>query len=105
MSSRHEIEMDFKKAKEQADKLDAAADSLKDVNKNKFRNTLQNIGANWKGESAALYLSKGETLQGKMSGTESELRNIASDIRRIAKNIYDAEMRAWERAHRHRHNH
>ena len=63
---------------------------------NKFEGTMQNLSLNWKGESANRYLAKGERLQGKMNVTANELRRIASDIRRVARNLYNAELAALE---------
>ena len=103
MASKHEIEMDFKRAKDQARKLEAAAESLNNLSKNKFNGTLQSISNSWKGDSANLYLKKGAVLQEQMTSTALELNSIASDIRRIAEKIYEAEMRNWERARRRRH--
>jgi len=101
MASRYEIEMDFNRAKEQAKKLEEAAASLNTLSKNKFNDTLQSISCSWKGDSASLYLKKGAVLQSRMNNTASELSSIASDIRKIAQRIYDAEMKNLERA-RHR---
>lgn len=103
MASKYEIEMDFEEAKAQAQKLDDAADSLSQISSVKFETTLENIAASWRGESANLYLQKGEMLQGQMNGTASELRSIAAEIRRIAKKIYDAEMENYRRAKRRKH--
>ena len=94
MGGRASIEFDFKKAANQADRLDDAADQLSRLSDNKFGNIMQGLAANWKGENASLYLDKGSRLQGQMDGTAKELHNIASDIRRIAKRLYDAEMAA-----------
>lgn len=92
MATRGEIEFDFNRAREQADRIDGIADRLSKLSAKEFNNTLQNLSANWKGESALAYLSKGNRLQGEMNSTVNELRSVASDIRTIAKKIYDAEM-------------
>lgn len=104
MAGRHEIEMDYEQAIAQARKLEEAAVSLSTLSKSKFDNTLQNIRAGWRGDSADYYLYCGNKLQTDMNKTSLDLQTLASDIRRIAKNIYDAEMENWRRAHRHRHN-
>lgn len=94
MASRASIEFDFHKAKAQADRLDAVADQLNRLSDHKFGGTMQHLSANWKGENASLYLSKGGKLQGQMNETARELHNIASDIRAVAERIYRAEMEA-----------
>lgn len=92
MATRASIEMDFNMARRQADRLEELADKLRGLSENRFGGTLNNISGNWKGENATAYLSKGSKLQGKMNRSSSELYQIASDIRLIAKRIYDAEM-------------
>lgn len=94
MAGKESIEFDFRKAKNQAKQLDEVADRLSQLSDRKFANAMQRLAANWKGENASLYLEKGGRLQEQMDGTVRELHSIASDIRRIAKRLYDAEMAA-----------
>lgn len=94
MATRQTIEFNFRKALGQADKIDTIANNLSKLSGTEFGGTLQNLSVNWKGENASLYLSKGSSLQEKMNGTVSELHSVASDIRTIAKRLYDAEMAA-----------
>lgn len=94
MASRATIEFNFRTALRQADKIDEIANNLGRLSGTDFGNALQNLSAGWKGENASMYLSKGSTLQGKMNGTSNSLRAVASDIRVIAKRLYDAEMAA-----------
>jgi uncharacterized protein YukE len=94
MASRYSIEMDFKHAIAQANKLDEIADNLSNLSNNKFQGTLQNLSTNWKGENASSYLNKGSMLQGQINSTSKELHSIADDIRAIAQRIYNAEMAA-----------
>lgn len=94
MATRRTIEFNFRKALGQADRLDTVANNLSRLSGTEFGGTLQNLSGSWKGENASLYLSKGSSLQVKMNKTASELHAVASDIRRIAKRIYDAEMAA-----------
>lgn len=94
MASRASIEFDFHRAEAQADKLETVADNLSRLSRSKFENTMQNLASNWKGENASLYLKKGGRLQEQMDGTARELYSIASDIRTIARRIYEAEMKA-----------
>jgi len=96
MATRASIEFDFRLAKEQADKIDELADSLETLSSKKLNNTMNNITNNWKGERASEFINKGGQLQTRMSGSASTLKGIASDIRTIAKRVYDAEMAALE---------
>ena len=94
MATRGEIEFDFQRAKAQAEKIDRIADRLRNLSQNDFDDSLQNLSAGWKGESASLYLQKGGALQDKIVNTASELYVVADDIRTIAKRIYEAEIAA-----------
>lgn len=88
------IMFNFKRALQQADELDEIANSLSRLSRADFESTMQNISVNWKGESARQYLAKGDRLQGNMNATANSLHDIAADIRRVARRIYNAEMRA-----------
>lgn len=96
MATRQSIELDFRQAQAQADRIDGVADRLSRLSGGQFGATMQNLSANWKGENASGYLSKGARLQEKMNGTANELRSTAGDIRRVARALYEAEMRALE---------
>ena len=102
--SKSTIIFNFNQAKAQANELDEIANSLSQLSTRDFNNAMQNIAANWKSENATIYLGKGERLQEDITSTANSLRNVASDIRIIAKRIYDAEMAAYERAKRRRYN-
>ena len=94
MATRATIEFNFRTALNQANKIDEIADNLSRLSGTDFGNVLQNLSAGWKGENASMYLSKGSILQGKMNTTSGSLHAVASDIRAIAKRLYDAEMAA-----------
>lgn len=88
------INFNYNRAIQQASELDEIANNLSRLTSSEFAETMQNISANWKGENANKYLKKGERLQSDMSSTAKSLHGVASEIRRIAKRIYDAEMYA-----------
>lgn len=88
------IFLNFQKAKQQADELEQIAGDLSKLSSKSLNDVLQNVSANWKGESASQYLSKGSILQEDLTETAKSLLDIASEIRTIAKRIYDAEMEA-----------
>ena len=92
--SRGTIQFNFQKARQQADRLDELAGRLTKLTASEYAGAMQNISANWKGENASAYLSKGARLQGDMEETAKSLHNVASEIRAVARRIYDAEMRA-----------
>ncbi len=92
--SRSTIHFNFQKARQQADRLDEIAQQLTRLTTTEYANAMQNVAANWKGENASAYLSKGSRLQGDMEDTAKSLHHVASEIRAVAKRIYDAEMAA-----------
>lgn len=92
--SRESIEFDFKKAKQQAKKLDDAAERFRRIANNNFQDTMQAISASWKGENSRRYLNKGTSLKNQMIRTAAKLNGIASEIRTVAQRIYNAEMQA-----------
>lgn len=94
MATKAQIEMNFKQAIAQADKLDEQANNLKRLARNKLNGTLQTIAGNWKGMNAEQYLKKGQTLEDSIASTASELADVAGQIRTIARRMYEAEMAA-----------
>lgn len=92
MASRSKIQFDFNQAKKQAGKIDDIADDLSNLSQKKLESALQALSVNWKGANASVYLDKGGRLQDEINKTVTELRSIASDIRTIARRIYNAEM-------------
>lgn len=98
MATRASIEMDFKRAKAQAAKLEQIASDMDGLANEQLNGSMQNLSSGWKGENANAYIAKGEKLQSKMNASASDLRNVASDIRRAAERIYRAELAALELA-------
>ena len=94
--SLNEIRMNFRVANAMADRLDELAGKMGSLANERYYGTLRSISNNWKGENAEAYLRKGEKVKDKMSHTAGDLRNAAQTVRTIAKNTYDAEMRAWQ---------
>lgn len=96
MKSLGEIEMDYRKAMEQARSLDALAGQImKQANEN-FPEIIANVNAAWQGDNANEYVQKASRLQPKMVTTAKNLRSVAGVIRTVAQNTYNAEKRAYE---------
>lgn len=91
MTTKQNVENNFRSAMAQAAKIDEIAESLAAVSDKKLGNTLQELSLGWKGENASAYLRKGAKLQARMSNSSMELRGIAEDIRNRAKRIYESE--------------
>lgn len=96
MKSSSEIRVDFQNAMQQAQKLDELANDIDRRVANKLDETAQSVHAAWKGDSATLYIGKTQELRRQVQQTARTLRDTAEDIRRIARRIYEAEMRALE---------
>lgn len=94
MASRYQIQMDFNKAGQKANELDGIADRLSSVAERELPNILDALGSDWKGDNADAYIRKGAGVGENMRETVKDLRNTASTIRTIARNIYNAEMEA-----------
>lgn len=100
MRSSNEIQFDFQNAMEQARKLDELANCIDRRVSGKLEETSQSVYAAWKGDSAIRYINKTQELRRQIQQTVNSLRETAEDIRRIARRIYEAEMRALEIAQR-----
>lgn len=94
--SLYSIQMDFKKANDCAAKLDEIARELKNLENSEFQIEINNIAANWKGGNANDYVEKCNQLKSKLLKTSNQIYRTADTIRKVAKNTYDAEKRAYE---------
>lgn len=92
--TRSNIEMNFASACSQAKRIEEIADEMNALASQNLVVTMQEISACWKGESAAAYLSKVESVKDDILSTKSLLKTIAQMIRTEAKRVYDAEMAA-----------
>ena len=92
--SLYTIQMDFKKANDCAAKLEEAARQLKKVAYERFQNEVRRVGSCWQGDSANLYINKCNTLTQQMGRTANQLSETAKAIRTIAKNTYNADIKA-----------
>lgn len=89
------INMEFAKAKKQAEKLDDIARDIEKAANDQLGNALSGINNAWKSDTAGAYLQKGQKVQEQLLKRAKELRKVASTIREISKNTYDAEMNAY----------
>lgn len=96
MASEYSIKMDYARAQAAAAKLDEVADGIKHMMDQEYPDIMGDVRYNWRGDNADQFQNKGEVLRDKMLTVEKNLRETADTIRRIAKNTYDAEMRALE---------
>lgn len=95
-----QIRMDFAKAKADAGRLDGIASHMKSLANDRFDKSMLSLYSAWSGENSRQFLQKEERIKEKLLQNARELQNIAADIRRVAKRVHDAEMRAYDIASR-----
>lgn len=95
MKSSTQIRFDFQNAKQQANRLDELANSLEQQVIRQMSDTSQQLHTAWTGDNANRFIAKQSELQEKVRRTSNSLRDLADEIRSIAKRVYDAEMQAY----------
>ncbi len=96
--SAFEIRMDYNRAIQQADTLLQIAKDLKGTANTRIEECSSQIAYNWEGVNASTYLRKCADLKQKIAKTADSLERTAETIKQMAKNTYDAEMKALELA-------
>ena len=94
--SYYEIQMNFRNANQTADRLQTMSNKLKNLANERYYSSLRSISTSWKGENAERFLKKAEKVKNDMVRTSSDLTKAADAVRTIARNTYNAEMRARE---------
>lgn len=94
VKSSFQIQMDYNNAIRQASSLEQVARELKSTADKDFQNCMSEISRSWTGSNASAYISKCRRLQEKIAATAGRLNRTADTIRKMAKNTYDAEMKA-----------
>lgn len=96
MKSELGIKIDFIKARKQAEDLERIADQLRRVADRDIDDAMSGVSSGWKGDSADLFLKKGNKLRSDVMKTANQLDTAARTLRQTAQSIYNAEMRALE---------
>lgn len=94
MKTSGEIRFDYENALTQASRLEELANNIQRRVVRPMDSTAQDLHAAWTGTSANDFIRKEQDLRGQVAQTEQDLRDIASDIRTIARRLYNAEMDA-----------
>lgn len=94
MSIKDEIDIDFKKAIDQADELDDLSGMICDIGSIKMDEALSIITRSWKGQNSSDYARKARMFKNRMFETADILKGTAQLIRSTAQLIYTAEMAA-----------
>lgn len=98
----HVIKMDFANAIRQAENLERIAREMENLLNSQFDSCMNIVSRSWQGENALSYISKGKMVREDISREAKKIRDTAGVVREIARKLYEAEMRAYRRAHRHR---
>ena len=88
------IRMEYDKAMKQAEKLDQIAADLRRVADQRFTPSLSRINRAWKSDSSVKFVRKGNKLAEEIRTRAKEIEKAAKTVRTIARNTYNAEMRA-----------
>ncbi len=94
MATDREIRMDFIFCRQKADRLESLGRQLRRLANSGYGTSLQTLANCWEGENADNYFRKSRKLKEKMLETADELIRAAGTARTIARNTYNAEMRA-----------
>ena len=92
--TKNEIEIDFKRAIEQAQELEHLADDLSRAANNGVESALLALKNNWRGDAGGSIELAGRRTIGEIYGTADDLMRIARNIRSTADIVYKAEKKA-----------
>ena len=86
--------MDFDNAMDKAQELKSIALRMETVADGELQSAFTGIRNSWSGENAEKYLQKGTAVSERIQSTSQALRKAAETIEQIARNTYEAEMKA-----------
>ena len=92
--TKNEIEIDFKRAIEQAQELEHLADDLSRAANNGVESALLALKNNWRGDAGGSIELAGRRTISEIYGTADDLMRIARNIRSTADIVYKAEKTA-----------
>ena len=94
MSIKTKIDIEFKRAIEQADELDELSGRLCAIGSVKMEEALKLLNKSYKGHNASRYMDKANRFRERVYDSAEILKSTASMIRMTASLIYEAEMAA-----------
>ncbi len=92
MASEQTIQFNYNKALQQADSLLNISNDIRKIATDKLNDSIQAIDKNWDGENSKKFLAKSKTLKDQIEDSADDIRKISDAIKKMAKEIYDAEM-------------
>lgn len=96
MLDANQIQMNFEKAKLDAQNLDDLATRIDNLAQGKLEDTLDRLSGAWKGDNADLFINKSRQVQTDMKKAAETLRKGVAQIRKTAEETYKTEMRNYE---------
>ncbi|MBO6142552.1 MAG: WXG100 family type VII secretion target [Lachnospira sp.] len=94
------ISMNYKKAVARADEIEELADRLSNISETKLEGLLGELSSAWRGDSADIFIQKGQNLSEQITESAKKLYKTAETVRKIAQNNRQADMQALEIATR-----
>lgn len=92
MASEQTIQFNYNKALQQADSLLNISNDIRKIATDKLNDSIQAIDKNWDGENSKKFLAKSKKLKDQVEDSADDIRRISDAIKKMAKEIYDAEM-------------
>lgn len=90
------IEFDFYSTTMQANRLEEIANEIEKISNKKIDETLKNISNNWKSQTASAFIIKGNQVQNQITTSADDLAKVSQRIKKVAKQVYQAELKAKE---------
>lgn len=88
------INIDFNKARQQADNLEGIANELENLTGNEYETAMGQLRDGWRGEAANQFISKGGILEEDLRNTIKKLREVVSSIRTTVTRVEKAQAQA-----------
>ena len=88
------INIDFNKARQQADRLEALANELDNLTQNDYVSAMEQVRSGWKGEASDQFLAKGGVLENDLRGTVENMRKVVANIRDMVTKVERAQQLA-----------
>lgn len=94
--TKQKLYCDFVQAIFKSSKIEKKAREIIRIADNGIASEIENIDSNWHGEASDVFIQKGRTIQSDLNDVANSLIKTAELIRKVAKRVYDTEMKALE---------
>jgi len=88
------INIDFVKARQEADKLEQIANELERLTGSEYASAMGQLREGWKGDAANQFLKKGGILEDNLTITVKKIREVVSNIRGTVTKVEKAQAQA-----------